>query len=550
MEHSTIKKMTRRQFVKLAVAVSAGAAAGLPILDVRAGETGAREKYPVVIIGGGMGGLTAGAYLARHGFPVTLLEQHDKPGGYATSFDRDGGRFTFEVSLHATSKGFIDRIMAELGAEGEVQTIKLPELARLMTKQGEIVMPQADPEGCIKAFVEKYPENEEGISGFIGDMLAIAKEGEKPFDQDSWWQKLIFPLTHRTMWNVRKKTLADMFDEHELSGPARNVLASWWGYYGLPPSMLSGFYYAIATGQMMRHPAGYIKKRSQDLSWSLAEVIEKNGGKVFLETAAKAISIKSDQVTGVTASDGTTYAARAVLSNASVPDTLKMLPREEVPKDYLGKISKYTASLSTFLVWLGLKEDITPRVPGYEYFFGADSDPEEDYRRAMACDAKETSLGITIYDNAYPGYSRTGTSTVCLIILSGYKPWKKFEADYLSGRKGAYNQQKDRIARILIERAEELLIPGLKELIQVKEAATPLTNLRYTRNPGGAIYGYNQTIDNAYMTRLKNKTPIRGLYFASAWGNPGGGYVGAMMGGRNCFRSLMHDWGFKVLSSS
>ncbi len=63
---------------------------------------------------------------------------------------------------------------------------------------------------------------------------------------------------------------------------------------------------------------------------------------------------------------------------------------------------------------------------------------------------------------------------------------------------------------------EKWAIPSLSSMIDVMEAATPLTNIRYTDNPEGAIYGYEQSMDNAYMTRLEQRTPFKGLYLASA----------------------------------
>ena len=63
---------------------------------------------------------------------------------------------------------------------------------------------------------------------------------------------------------------------------------------------------------------------------------------------------------------------------------------------------------------------------------------------------------------------------------------------------------------------EKWAIPSLSSMIDVMEAATPLTNIRYTDNPEGAIYGYEQSMDNAYMTWLEQRTPFKGLYLASA----------------------------------
>jgi prolycopene isomerase len=80
-------------------------------------------------------------------------------------------------------------------------------------------------------------------------------------------------------------------------------------------------------------------------------------------------------------------------------------------------------------------------------------------------------------------------------------------------------------------------------MIEVKESATPLTNWYFTRNPKGAIYGFNQTVDNALMNRLDCRTPVKGLYLASAWANPGGGYGAVLSSGEKAFRMMLKDWG-------
>ena len=119
----------------------------------------------------------------------------------------------------------------------------------------------------------------------------------------------------------------------------------------------------------------------------------------------------------------------------------------------------------------------------------------------------------------------------------------EFESNYKTGNKTGYQKEKARWTDILIKRAEREVIPGLSSMIEVKEAATPLTNWRYTGNTEGAIYGFEQSMDNAYMNRIENHTPIKGLYLAGAWSNPGGGYTGALRSGEKTFQALMEEWG-------
>jgi all-trans-retinol 13,14-reductase len=94
----------------------------------------------------------------------------------------------------------------------------------------------------------------------------------------------------------------------------------------------------------------------------------------------------------------------------------------------------------------------------------------------------------------------------------------------------------------LIQIVETKLMPGLTKAIEVMEAATPLTNLRYTSNYRGAIYGWDQTLENSMPRRLGQKTPVRGLYLAGAWTQPGGGYGAVIPSGLQCFGEIMNDW--------
>jgi prolycopene isomerase len=346
------------------------------------------------------------------------------------------------------------------------------------------------------------------------------------------------------MWNVRNKTLADLINDYVKNPDLQNVLGSLWGYYGLPPSKLSGFYYANATGGYLKNGSYYIKHRSQDLSDAMVEAIESKGGSVLFDTRVQRIRVNQRTVREVELDNGKILPARAVVSNASALATFKeMLPENAVSADYMEKLKSYKPSISSFLVWLGVNQELKGKIQAFSTHVSGVRGPEEDYLACIQGDIENCSFSVCIYDNIFEGYSHPGTSTVQLLVLCGYDPWRKFEADYFNGNKVAYNREKQRWAKILIERAEKEVIPGLSGIIEVKETATPLTNWRYTGNTEGAIYGFEQSMDNAFMNRIKTETPVKGLYLASAWGNPGGGYAGAFRAGQSAFVSLMENWG-------
>lgn len=122
------------------------------------------------------------------------------------------------------------------------------------------------------------------------------------------------------------------------------------------------------------------------------------------------------------------------------------------------------------------------------------------------------------------------------MCLSDFEPWKKFEAGYFNNQKEAYRREKERIAGRFIQRVEKALIPGLSDMIEVMETASPLTNLFYTKNPGGAVYGFDRN-----LPQLNSKTPVKGLYLASAWSH-GGGYTPVMMAGREAAEAVLKDF--------
>ena len=503
------------------------------------------QNHPTVVIGAGLGGLCCGAFLAKHGVPVTIIERLNEPGGYARSFERGDGRFVFEISLHGTAinNNAGARILDELGVLDKIELVQLPEVYRLKTPGLDISVPQRDPEAYMAVLTEHFPDEEDGVRGFVQNLVDVADEADRYQRLKGEFDLGLFPIEFPKLWEIRDKTLADLLDEYVADPTLEEALAGLWSYVGLPPSRLSAFYYASVTGQYLKNGSFYIKPRSQALSDALAEVVEGAGGQIVYESMAEEILVADGAVTGVRLSDGRVLPATAVLSNASAITTLtELLPDGALPPEYRERISMYRPSVSSFIVWLGLNTEMRGEVDGYSTHVSTGAGPEAEHEACLSGDYEHNGFSVTVYDNAFEGYSQPGTSTVMLFCQSGWEPWRKFEGDYVAGDRAAYEEEKERWSESLIRRAEELVIPGLSSMIEVKVTASPLTNWAYTGNTAGAIYGFEQSMENAYMTRIQSETPVKGLYLAGAWGNPGGGFVGALSGGAEAFTALTKSW--------
>lgn len=510
--------ISRRQFLTTLLAAGTAAAADWSAAGLLAAQTQKKEAFPVVVIGSGLGGLVSAAYLARYGFPVTVIEQHGIPGGYATSFDREQGRFTFDVSLHATvaEHGMPQKILSDLGIWDQLEVVYAPDLRRIITPAFDVTLPAKNPEGVKQALSKVFPHEKKGIHQFYSEMEQVIHE---------LWRTRTYQKS--MMKTLSSKTLAQWMAGHVTDPGGKHCMGIFCGYYGAGPEKTNALFYAIATGEYLVHGGQYYKTRSQNLSDALARAVEEHSGRVIYNTRAAAVVFDSDhQVAAVRDDSGRHYPAKAVIANCPVPVLFRsMIPEELVPREYHETINQ-PPSESSFVVWLGLNREITDQIRDYEISI---------HREGDSGDPAAHGFGVTVYDNLFKGYSVPGTSTMTIISLAGYDHWKPYEADYFNGNKDAYNKEKQRIAAAYVRYLEQTLIPGLSDMIQVMEIGTPLTNIRYTGNPGGAIYGFRGATGH-----LDVKTPVPGIYLAGAWAD-GGGYTPAMISGQKASLAVLKD---------
>lgn len=540
-------ELDRREFLKYFLGGISLAAFDWSVFPRGAGARAAEGDYDAVIVGSGLGGLSCAAAFARQGFRPLVLERHKRAGGYATSFSRPGG-FVFDVSLHSTTVGERDGLHNLIGGFPEITGVDFaphPHLYRAVLPEYDIRVPQKNLGGYIDLLVGHFPEEAEGIRGLFDDMRGLAGDIGKYTAAGGQVDMSRFPMDFPHLFQNYARTWGQMVDARITNARLKAVVSSQWGYYGLPPSKLAALYYALPAIGYLEGGGYYPRGRSQDISNAFVKFIEDKGGKVLLKTDVEKILVEGDTASGVRTKDGKTYRGRVVVSNANAYDTFhSMLEGMEPPADYLARLESYSVSLSSFQVFLGLKKDLVREVgiEDSEIFVAPGYDDDAAYEAAKKGDIENSGYGLTLYDNIFDGYSPEGKNTINIISLQGYDRWERYAPDYRKGEKTAYRAEKERMARVLIEKVEKGYLPGLSEAIEVLEIGTPLTNLRYTGNYRGAAYGWDQTVDNSGGSRLPHRTPIKNLYLAGAWTRPGHGYSAVIWSGLECFGEVMKEW--------
>jgi len=540
------KAIERKDFVKSVLGGMSMAALDWSALPRGVSAAENENHYDAVIIGAGLGGLSCATAFARQGFRPLVLEKHYIPGGYATTFKRRD--FVFDVSLHCTTvreRDGLHNLIEGFPEITDVQFVPHPDCYRAIYPDYDIRVPQKNLRGYMDMLVRYFPEEKAGIAGIFEDMVGFAADLGRFSEAKGAVDMSRVPTEFPYLYKCYDKSWGQMVDARIKNPKLKSIISAQWGYYGLPPSKLASSYYALPYLEFLERGAYYARGKSQKISNAFVQFIREHGGTVMLSTRVQRILVKNHAAYGVETADGKTFFAKVVVSNANAYDTFRtMMDEEDYLKDYLDRLDRLSVSLSSFQIWLGLKTDLIRElgIHDSEIFCNTGYDIEASYDACVKADVENGDYLVALYDNIYAGYSPPGKNIVNILTLQGYDHWKKYEADYFRGNKTAYRAEKERMARVLIRRVEETLLPGLSRAIEVKEIGTPLTNVRYTGNYRGAIYGYDQTVDNSGPNRLPHRTPVKNLYLSGAWTSPGHGYGGVIPSGLECFAEIMKTW--------
>jgi len=475
-------------------------------------------KYDVIIIGGGLGGLTAGAKLSREGKKVLLIEQHDRPGGCATTFKR--GDYTMEVGLHEmdgpSPSDIKTKLFNELDVFKNVSFLEIPEFYHFISGRTEITIPH-HPEKAAEILKEAFHEEKDGIDSFYSYILYPKKrvvEADAPKD----------------------KSLGEFLDSIIHNETLKFALLGNLGYFHDDPYSLSLGYYSAAQVRYLNNGATFIRGGSQQLSNHLASYINEHGGEVILNHMVTGFIIENAKLLGVTYrkkrdSDPDILSAFGddIIVNSSVPGLVDLLPEKEgaMLKNEIGR-QEPGASLLT--VYFGFKNYL--RNIGHKHYcifvYDESVKSQADILKNNKGDYNKRNFTFVDYGQVDSQLAPAGKSTGALCCTDYLSDWENLTEE-------KYKSRKDEVAGVFLGRLEKL-IPGISAETDYFEVGTPRTVKRYTLNPAGAVYGFEQ---RPFKQAIDINKIFDNLHIASAWGKTGGGFSGAIYGGYLCAINIL-----------
>lgn len=499
----------------------------------------------IVVIGAGLGGLVSGAKLAKEGKKVLLIEQHTIPGGCATVFKRKG--YTLEVGLHEMDgfdkDGFKEGIFKDLNVFENVEFVEIPEFYRFTNERVDIVIPH-NVDQAIQSLVNVFPDEESGIRKYFDVIINLPKEMFN-FPKKKWKQLLIIPfvpILYPNLVKYPKMAVGNFLDAIIKNDDLKLVLLANLGYYHDDPYSMSMTYYCMAQSSYYKGGAYYIKGGSQKLSDYLSQVIQDNDGEVLLGYRVEKIIVEDNRAIGVeyskTSGENTEIKksfAEKIIANAAIPNVVNDLLSSSEAAVLKTKTMNLEIACSVFSIYIGFKKPIKEIGNKYYSTFIVDSEVKNqiDLANCMKGDLSSKNFTFVDYSQIDSQLAPKGKGVGSICATDHTSVWENFT-------KEEYNKKKEEVAQILFDRLERV-VPGIKKEIDFYEVATAKTVERYTLNPQGSIYGYAQTLKQTVPNRVKQKSPIENLYFASAWTFPGGGFTGAILSGYLCAIGILHD---------
>ena len=482
------------------------------------------KRDRVVVIGAGIGGLTAAALLAHRGYSVLVLDQAIVPGGCASTFQRRG--FTFDVGATQVAGlepgGIHHRIFAELGIELPAATPCDPACAVFLPGEIKPINVWRDPERWKAERQRQFPGSEP-FWQLMADLF-----------QYSWAFQARDPvLPPRNLWDlgqliqaVRPDTLLTL--PHTFSTVGQ--VLRWYGLgqdhrlrtfldmqlklYSQVDAEETALLYAATALGVSQEPQGlfHLQGSMQALSDRLVASLKRDGGRLLMRHTVKQIHLEEDRAKAVTIWNQKTGAiwrepADQVIANVTVQNLMQLLG-DQAPQGYQRRVEKLPPSSGAFVVYLGVKQAAIPaNCPPHLQFKYEDEGPI----------AENNSLFVSV---SKPGDGRAPDGYATIIASSFTNPDQWWE-----GEEERYQALKEKYTREAIDRLSQYfdLTP---ETMVLTEAGTPRTFARYTGREQGIVGGIGQRIPTFGPFGFANRTPIDRLWLVGDSTHPGEGTAG------------------------
>jgi phytoene dehydrogenase-like protein len=496
--------------------------------------------YDAIVIGSGIGGLTAAAALAKHGRRVLVLEQHSQLGGLTQTFSR--GDYTFATGVHYIGglgdgpgrEGQFGRMLRRLaGDELRFAPVGSPyDIVRLP----EFEFPVESPLDAYRARLEaSFP----GEAAAIDAYFAACAEAERASLAIFQARALPAPLAAVARWfhagRVRRSLLASSADAVCCVRDARlaAVLCARWGDYGVPPERAPFLVHALVMGSYYAG-AYYPVGGPAQFARAFAQAIRAAGGELRTASPVAAIRLEGGRAAGVRLASGESIGAASVVSDIGARNTLAALPGEVAPA-WRESLARFQPGLSYIALYIGFHGDIRAGgATAANVWVYESNDVGRVWEQPADEDAPSMFVSFPSLKDA--AHDRPLRHTAEVVALCRWDPFAAWAQSSPGRRPEEYEATKAWIAERLLAQFKRHF-PRLAPMVDFHELSTPLSQASYVGADRGAMYGIEMSAARLRSEALRARTPVPGLFLAGQ-DAASMGVQGAFMGGYMAAASL------------
>ena len=507
-------------------------------------------NFDIIVIGAGLGGLTAAACATKEGKRVLVLEKGLTPGGSATSFTR--GRFEFDASLHALTGfsnsqgvGDIRIIFDELGITDKIEWCEPKTAFRIISKSKNGERIDATLPFGIEKFinvVEEYAPNSKASLEKLFDLAQNTVEATN----------YLCSVDEKINMNFAKNLLKDygnfvrtapysvneVFKALGIPERAIEILSGLWCLLGVDCDRLSFTQYITLLYSYIQFGAFVPKNRSHEISMALAGFIEDNRSEIRYNSTVTRILFEKDKATGVILNNGEKILCDHIIGNCSPTFAYsKMMKASDVPVTAIKRTNARTFGARGASIYIGLNRSHNDLgIQDYNTIITETSDTSVQYDLMRTLNSNNMCI-VSCLNCANPDCSPKGTTILKFTTLFTENCWANVEPEN-------YFDEKDNFAKRIISLYEEATGVKISEFIEEIEIATPLTFARFLNTPQGVIYGYSGDLSDNLLSRFmteESDCDTKGLRFCGGWGTQLSGFASAIASGRNTAYATLND---------
>jgi len=458
------------------------------------------QKFDVAIIGSGLGGLVCGYILSKEGYNVCIIEKNKQIGGCLQVFERN--KCIFDTGMHyigSMEEGqILHRFFKYFNLIDKLKIKKMDVNGfDVINFQGVDYKYAMGYENFIKTLINYFPAEKEGIIKYCNKLREISN--------------------NLNLYNLREVKTDNIIDTQYITESTgdfiksvttnkilQNVLAGTNSLYAGEPDKSPLYMHALINNFFIESAWRFVDGSAQ-LADLLAQSIIQNGGTILTNSKVEKLVCDNTEIRYAQLSNSEKIEAKNFISDVHPVVTLEMVESDIIKKVYRNRINNLENTLSTFSVYIVLKEN-TFKYLNYNYYY---------------CKGDTAWLTSTYSNNIWPqGYmlftptsSKSDLFAENMTVLAYMKmdELKKWENTSVEKRGDEYKEFKHKKAEQLISLVEKQF-PQIRNCIKTYYTSTPLTYRDYTGTKDGSMYGFLKDCKEPIKTYIPPKTKIPNLY--------------------------------------